>query len=553
MAEVRSNRAQGAQPNTGQPILYPAQTGFGDDRPFDDVSWSGGGGSGYSPAWSTQFTDAYRFDNTLGSAHLAWFFDPERGSACGGQVDVAVVYNFGVGDRVSFLRIDTIDHAEYAVQFDISQNVYVTGPGGDIGVLQDSTGSPYLMEPNALYHLEWSFDFTVGGLIRVNLYSQPDMAYPDPVPLGTLATPGPWTSTGTFGYVYFGTNSDTAAVPGVVDLGAMSVNNTGVLPSAPTDPPGVLTVPPIDAGASLETEVIRHRAVITPPAISAVATPVVASFGLKQLDVPPIVAGAQQVPVRPSRIVRAAPISAGASVRAPLLARLRRGLSTPLNGAVVPVAEPDLTVAVAPIKTDPTLYSDHALDIDIQVATGTATGTTWADAVTYRREVVLIASTTFITVRHNDAGHTPVADGTIVWWRARLVIDDDPQGWTTPATFTVNSAAGNAEVPMNWSVQTGPTGPHLWAVHPGGGITGTKVTVIGQGFPDNATVTIAGTAAPKISQTRVPATTHATGSARRITVADGIVCDPQHDEIVVYVPDIGYPGGPLVVTGDNGS
>jgi hypothetical protein len=134
------------------------------------------------------------------------------------------------------------------------------------------------------------------------------------------------------------------------------------------------------------------------------------------------------------------------------------------------------------------------------------------------------------------------------WWRARLVFGGSEMPWTDTWRFTVDTTAGDTTVALTATVTTTvDPDPQLWFANPGGGVPGDRITLYGQGLPTTGTVTVGDTPMTVISWGQVPATSNALTADRTISLD---VVDPEHDEIVVIIPDgIDMPGDQLVVAG----
>lgn len=228
--------------------------------------------------------------------------------------------------------------------------------------------------------------------------------------------------------------------------------------------------------------------------------------------------------------VVAPPAESSITVRAPSTGRVRRVLGRPDDNAVVPVDLPQFTVAVQVIEGEfESISVDFQGDIAGQLTNGSPV---FSQAVPEDLNVNLVVFNSPI----------PLVNGSYQW-RARLVLDGVPQSWTPAKTFTVNTAASDATVPISWTVTNELTSPHLWEVDPPAGVPGDQIRITGQGLPAAPTVTINAVDAPVVSVTHVPAT------AASLTV-DRTLADVEHDVIVVTVPIVSPPGGALIVRGN---
>lgn len=184
------------------------------------------------------------------------------------------------------------------------------------------------------------------------------------------------------------------------------------------------------------------------------------------------------------------------------------------------------------------------LTVEVQYSTSTS----FTSPVTLSKDVEIIGTTAIVTLAATvDIALSP----TTYYWRARWKTPDYTSAWTYHTNFP--SAGWFASNPpqglsgnMQWNVDTTKTpDPHLWAAHPSRGVPGDTVTLYGHGFPDSGTVTLAGEEADIEDWDHVAATP-AAGTSSRV-LQPGVLVDPEHDEVVVTIPNVDPPGGSLVV------
>lgn len=217
---------------------------------------------------------------------------------------------------------------------------------------------------------------------------------------------------------------------------------------------------------------------------------------------------------------------------------IRRVLSFPVNGARVPVVRPTFYVHTLVLRgrlSEP-LGVDVQYSTDPTFATGAVILNTHASAT---RSVDSFRLKPFLDLPEDVP----------IFWRARLVLDDAPLGWTDAWQFTVDASVGDNTIPITWNVTADPPWPHLWSIDPQAGGVGTEVTILGQGLPTApGSVTLDGRNMVISSWRHVAATAAGRTAARQLSVTGA---DADHDEIIALVPDgASAPGGVLQVEGD---
>lgn len=237
--------------------------------------------------------------------------------------------------------------------------------------------------------------------------------------------------------------------------------------------------------------------------------------------------------------------AAQVSQPAPALIRVHRKLLDPAGDIVVPVLRPVFTVEVT--QTEGSLV---AVTLDVQYD---HTGTTFSNPVTLTQDVPLTIGRNIVRLAATgDIPYSPGNPVTVVW-RARLRIGGQAMSWTPAETFCVDALAGDDTAQVTWAVTGGDPDPHLWHITPASAVPGDLVTVVGQGFSDSrGRVILSGVTVPIQSWTHIPATPQAHGPGR---VIDSLInrVDAEHDEIVVAVPDVAPPGGPVAVIDGDGT
>lgn len=300
----------------------------------------------------------------------------------------------------------------------------------------------------------------------------------------------------------------------------------------------ILTIacPPIEPAAELPPPV--PGTTLPVPAIEPAVDLGPVSVGTVTIDAVPIELVAE--PVAPVVVVTvvAAPITVGASVRAPELVRARRDLVSPVDAAVLPVTRPAFTVLVV---------TYDIVTADVVVVIEVANNDAFIGPIYLSVPTALLIGSNLITATVDED-----LDPGLYYWRASLTIDFLSLTPTAARTFTVDPTAGDHTIPLTWTVAAGPTDPHLWAVSPAAGQPGDTVTLFGQGFPDTGAVLLDGTELTVLSwTTTIAATGAASTDARIIDPGADPVVDPEHDEIVIVIPDTAAtPGGQLTVTGE---
>lgn len=250
-------------------------------------------------------------------------------------------------------------------------------------------------------------------------------------------------------------------------------------------------------------------------------------LGTVRVDAPPADT-ATSLGGRLTKIIIAPPIATAIGPRATTSASIRRVLGRPSDGDTVPVDEPQLTVGVQVTEGE---YD--VIGVDVQYDTAGQLGTSSPILSTQVSGSINVSLATFFT---------PALGNVSYQWRARLVVDGTPKAWTTARTFIVDNTGSDAVCPVQWNVTTATTSPQLWSVDPAGGVPGQAITLYGQGLPDTPIVRIANVSAAVVSVTHVPATAAA-------STPDRTLADVEHHEIVVTVPAINAPGGPLIIEG----
>lgn len=277
--------------------------------------------------------------------------------------------------------------------------------------------------------------------------------------------------------------------------------------------PPLVDAAPISAAVSLPAPSVPDSSLVTAPAISATvgtaASPVVS--------------------------VAAEPISAGVSVRAGDIRRVRYGLLEPEDDTIVPVLRPTFAVAVTIIEGN-----IDAVGVDIQYGVDLDVSPTTVSTV-----VELLDNANVVEVDATE----DLELGETYQWRMRLIVDEQERDWTEPWTFTIGTTAAVASIPITCSVTSAATYPHLWLLDPNGGAPGDHITVIGHGFPAAETGVLFGDDdVDVVSWTHVAATADATTADRYI--GEDLV-DPEHDEVVIVVPDTLEPGDAVTVKGED--
>lgn len=230
------------------------------------------------------------------------------------------------------------------------------------------------------------------------------------------------------------------------------------------------------------------------------------------------------------RVVRAelVPISTQVSSPTPALVRIYRELVDPLDGSVVPVMQPVFTVLIGLAEGPLTRVT-----VEVQYYCP-AVDSLWR---LFGQDVDLVYGVN--TVRLTLPVVLP--DKAQVSWQARLVVGGQERDWIDGGQFTVDSTAGDHTAQVTWDVKAGDPDPHLWYVTPTAGIPGDLVTVVGQGFSYyRGTVQLAGIDMPVQRWAHIPATGL---PAERVIDSLAHRVDPEHDEVVVIVPDAAPPGG----------
>lgn len=274
-------------------------------------------------------------------------------------------------------------------------------------------------------------------------------------------------------------------------------------PTTSLDP----TVPPMDASARM------------------LADPPMALLD----DAPPMRAELSADPgVQPPPVHTAPPMAAVAAMPAPDVLRVRRWLSVPADNATVPVDRPVFTVTVAVIEGD-----QDAATVEVQYAADAA----FTAPTTLSTTVRLVHGDNTIRLTPAD----PLTGA--VYWRARLVLNGQTMSWTPARSLLIDLSAGDGTALASWTVAATATDGHLWYVDPPAGRPGDIIRIIGQGLSDDGDVHLGDQTMSVISRTQVP-----TGSGERIIDPDNDIVWPEHDEILVQVPDDApAPGGKLWV------
>lgn len=277
---------------------------------------------------------------------------------------------------------------------------------------------------------------------------------------------------------------------------------------------------PMTAGVCVEAPRLNHLDIVEAPAIQVQPWSPLAHTGSP---------------------VAALPISAGVEAEPGTLLRVRRVLVEPYDGDTVPSRQAALVVAVMLVEGELT-----ATTVDIQF--DTTEDFSGPSATILSQDVILVRGANTITLRTSD-----IDLNAWIHWRARLTINGITFNWTPVWRFRYGT--GDAFVPVNWTTQAGATRPHLWSLTPQVGVPGQRITLTGQGFPaaaGNVKLIVGGAqlTMPIQSWTHVAGTTNADTDYRVITAE---VIDPEHDEVVVLVPDAVSPGGSIKVQGDDGT
>ena len=385
---------------------------------------------------------------------------------------------------------------------------YAGGPSGPVTARLTAAGNLKLVQffneviatstsqlpLNTWFRIEWSMNLNMPG--SYELIILPDRASTTPVERfhdDTFLWNGPRQNN----EVTFGL-TPTQGVRSIYDFyfDDIECNDVGQLPSAavPAPPASQLNAPPMTATVDLDPSGL-------PPAATA-------------LTAPPMTVTAQLGPAD--------------------LAATSFELLAPAPGVAIPVLRPAFTVAVTLVGAQP--GSADTATVDIQHATDAA----FTTPSTLSQTVEVFDGTFQTTMAAAD----PLAPGGY-FWRARLTHPTVTATWTPASTFTVNPASGDLDVAVTWSVDVAaPTLPHLWFVQRDVGEPGDVVTVLGNGFGPDPTVTLSEVDMPIQQLRRMPGTPAAATADRTITRE---TVDPEHDEIDVMVPDVAAPGGPLQV------
>lgn len=229
-----------------------------------------------------------------------------------------------------------------------------------------------------------------------------------------------------------------------------------------------------------------------------------------------------------------------ASLPVPGLTRAWLVLLDPADTTLVPFVRPVLTVQVQILEG-----SVSAVTVEVQHST-TADFTA---PITQTVTVTVLPGPNVVRVPVTQ----PLTDGAVYYWRARQIVAGITGQWLAARRFTVDRAAGDHTAQVAWNVTSLDTDPHLWFVTPTAGVPGDTVTIVGQGFSyQRGTVTLAGVQMPVQRWTHVPAYGQVFTEDRGIDAVTGWI-DPEHDEVVVLVPDVAPPGGPLTVVDGTGS
>jgi hypothetical protein len=236
-------------------------------------------------------------------------------------------------------------------------------------------------------------------------------------------------------------------------------------------------------------------------------------------------------------IVDAPPIDTTAGPRQAGSYRVRLWQLSPDDQATVPVTSPVFVISL-------TL---EGLDAGATVVSTTLTVIALSGgAVTYAgQDINAVPGENIISI---PVGAT-LAPGDY-WWTVTVFINQNDSWTIGPHAFTVDPTAGNAGIPVAWSVDgTVDTGPYLWLLTPAGAQPGDTLAVIGSGFPTTATHIRLGNEYMPIQSwvTAVAATPNAATTDR--TIGPDLV-DCEHDEVTVTVPSDADLGG--VVTVDDG-
>lgn len=235
-----------------------------------------------------------------------------------------------------------------------------------------------------------------------------------------------------------------------------------------------------------------------------------------------------------------------ADVGAPNLTRIFRALLDPAVGVAVPVLRPAFTVIVTMIEG---VLGTVTVDVEYTISPD------GPDAVvnTLTQDVNLLGGRNVVRLTAMTDIPQSVPLPVPVTWRARLRFGGVAMGWTPAQSFIIDPQAGDHTAQLTWSVKGGDSEPHLWHVTPSAGVAGDLVTVIGQGFsPSRGKVKLAGVEMPVQTWRHIPASPSAFAGPAVIDTAANIV-DPDHDEVVVIVPDVTPPGGAIWVEDGDGT
>lgn len=232
--------------------------------------------------------------------------------------------------------------------------------------------------------------------------------------------------------------------------------------------------------------------------------------------------------------IPAVPIEVIPSVRAPVSVRCTRELLDPEDATTVPVLRPVFTVGVTLTEGDL-----ETLTVEVQYDDNTS----FTSPVSLTQAVDLVENENVVRIPALADLPTSVP----IYWRARLIFNSNTWAWTDYWQLTVDTTAGDHLISVVSIVTTTTPDPHLWFFTPEGAIVGSTVTIVGQGFSTaEGTVTLAGVTMPIVSWSHIAATGAAVTTGRVIT---STLVDPEHDEVVVTVPDVAPPGGGIVVDG----
>lgn len=200
-------------------------------------------------------------------------------------------------------------------------------------------------------------------------------------------------------------------------------------------------------------------------------------------------------------------------------------LAAPADAAILPSSTTTFTVGIHN-------YDDRAYTIEVQ----------YADNTNFTNATLITApvDTSISGADFKSVGPLP----SVGYWRSRLWLGTQiALDWSDYQSFSVAATFAAIKMPVSWTVNASATRPvHVWHIDPPSADVGSLITIYGQGFPTTGTVTCMGGTVAQTSWTRVPDS--GASSGRQINAS---INDPEHYEVVVTVPDVEEPGGPLVV------